>query len=89
MKILVIHQGFPGQFSHLIPTLQKRGDEIWTIGTPRTKGQIPSGVHFLPYRPKQKNGNDTFPLASELETKVIRGEGVAGIAAQLAEGAVT
>lgn len=89
MKILVIHQGFPGQFSHLIPTLQNRGDEIWTIGTPRTKGQIPSGVHFLPYRPKQKNGNDTFPLASELETKVIRGEGVGGIAAKLAEGAVT
>ena len=89
MKIRVIHQGFPGQFNHLIPTLQNRGDEIWSIGTPRSNSQVPSGVNFVPYRPKQRNGSDTFPLASELETKVIRGEGVARIAAQLSEGAVT
>ena len=89
MKLLLIHQGFPGQFRHLITALQARGDEIWTIGVPRSKGQIPKDVHYIPYKPRQGNGRDTFPLASELETKVIRGEAVARKAAQLSAGMVT
>ena len=87
-KILLIHQGFPGQFKHLIGALQARGDALWAISGPRTKQQIPAGVGYLPYRLERGNGRDTLPLASELETKVIRGEAVAVMAAQLAEGAV-
>ena len=88
-KILLIHQGFPGQFSHLIPALRARSGELWAISKPRPQQQIPAGVHYLPYRLERGNGRDTFALASELETKVIRGEAVARVAAQLAEGAVT
>ena len=89
MKLLVIHNGFPGQFKHLIRALQARGDEVWTIGTPRKREQIPQDVYYLPYKIKRGNGKDTFPLAAELETKVIRGEAVARIAAKLAEGTIT
>jgi glycosyltransferase involved in cell wall biosynthesis len=89
MRILLIHQGFPGQFSQLIPALRARGEELWAISGPRSQQQIPAGVRYMPYRLERGNGRDTFPLASELETKVIRGEAVARVAAQLAEGAVT
>ena len=89
MKLLLIHQGFPGQFKHLISALKARGDEIWTIGAPRSREQIPAGINYITYNPKQGNGRDTFPLASELETKIIRGEAVARKAAQLSAGIVT
>ena len=89
MRILLIHQGFPGQFKHLIGALQARGDELWAISGPRAQQQIPAGVRYLPYKLERGNGRDTLPLASELETKVIRGEAVAAVAARLAEGAVT
>ena len=84
MRILLIHQGLPGQFTHLIPALQARGDELWAISGPRKPAQIPAGVRYATYKPKQGNGTDTFPLAGELETKVIRGEAVAVVADQLA-----
>ena len=29
MRILLIHQNFPGQYKHLGPALAKRGDEVW------------------------------------------------------------
>ncbi|MCP9891980.1 glycosyltransferase [Cyanobium sp. Aljojuca 7D2] len=88
-QILLIHQGFPGQFKHLIGALRARGDELWAISGPRAKQQIPAGVRYLPYKLERGNGRDTLPLASELETKVIRGEAVATVAAQLADGTVT
>ena len=89
MLILLIHQGFPGQFRDLIPALQARGDELWAISGPRPQPQIPAGVRYLTYGLSRGNGSDTFPLASELETKVIRGEAVAAVAAQLARGDIT
>jgi len=84
MRILLIHQGLPGQFTHLIPALRARGDELWAISGPRKPEQIPEGVRYATYQLKRGNGNDTFPLASELETKVIRGEAVAVAADRLA-----
>ena len=89
MKVLLIHQGFPGQFSHLVTTLIARNDEVWAISTPREKKDIPLGVHYLPYKLRRGNGHDTFPLASELETKIIRGESVARLASKLKEGIIT
>lgn len=85
MRILVIHKGFPGQFKHLIPRLKNRGDEIWTISTSRPTTQASSNIQYINYMPKQANGTDTFPLASELETKIIRGEAVASIAHRLSK----
>lgn len=89
MRILLIHQGFPGQFNQLIPALQARGDVLWAISGPRAPHKIPAGVRYLPYQLRRGNGRDTLPLASELETKLIRGEAVAAVAAQLAGGAIT
>jgi len=83
MKLLLIHQGFPGQFKHLIPHLQDRGDEIAAISSPRTKAQIPSGIAYHPYQLQRGNGKDTHFLALETESKVLRGEATAAVANQL------
>ena len=34
MKILLIHQNFPGQYKHLGPALAARGDQVVTL-TPK------------------------------------------------------
>ena len=84
MRILFIHKGFPGQFKHLIPALMARGDEIWAITNSKAASTLPSGISVIPYKELRGNGKDTFPLASEFETKIIRGESVARSAIELA-----
>jgi len=83
MKLLLIHQGFPGQFTHLIPKLRGRGDQITAISLPRPKAQIPQGVVYHPYQVERGNGQNTHPLALETESKVVRGEAVATVANRL------
>ena len=83
MNILFIHKGFPGQFKHLIKALSIRGDEIVAISTKKKVQKIYSNCELIHYVPRRANGRDTFPLASEIETKIIRGEAVANIADKL------
>lgn len=85
MRVLIIHKGFPGQFKHLIPKLQERGDKIFTICSTNSVRHIPKDVRYATYKPVRGNGDDTFPLAKELETKVIRGEAVANTAERLSK----
>lgn len=75
MKILFIHQNFPGQFRHLAPALAARGHEVRALAiTPR--GSLP-GVVVHPYRLGRGNAPGVHPFAAEFETKVIRGEACA------------
>ena len=83
MKLLLIHQGFPGQFTHLIPQLQARGDQITAISPPRPQAQIPAGVAYHSYEVQRGNGQGTHPLALETESKVLRAEATATVADQL------
>jgi len=85
MKLLVIHQGFPGQFKHLIAQLQARGDQITAISVPRPKAQIPSGIRYYAYQVHRGNNPGTHRLAIETETKVLRGEATAEVAYKLRE----
>ena len=39
MRILLIHQNFPGQYKHLGPALAARGDEVVAL-TPKVKKPI-------------------------------------------------
>jgi len=83
MRILLIHQGLPGQFKHLIPQLIGRGDGLWTISGPRQKCKLHPGIQSLTYEPNRGNGSDTHSLVLETESKVIRGQAVAEVAAQM------
>ena len=49
MRILLIHQNFPGQYKHLRPALAARGDEVVAL-TPKVKKPIIwNGVRLVPY----------------------------------------
>ncbi|MBQ60491.1 MAG: glycosyl transferase family 1 [Gammaproteobacteria bacterium] len=83
MQILLIHQGFPGQFKHLIPQLKERGHRLWAISGWRSKEKMPAGVYCQAYQLQRCNTTDIHPLVLETESKVIRGEAVAEQAALL------
>lgn len=77
MKILFIHQGFPGQFKHIAPTLRRRGHELWVISKQRIEHRDSLGIHYVPYSLKRSNSKTIHPLCFEMESKTIRGEAVA------------
>ena len=72
MKILFVHQNFPGQFKHLAPALAARGHQV-VAPTMNQPPQMP-GVQVIPYRVKRGTSPNIHPWVSEFETKVIRGE---------------
>lgn len=76
MKVLLIHQGFPGQFVHLLPRLLARGDDVVGMGLAGTKQSerllAQPRFRWCPYRPARGNGQDVHPLALETESKVLR-----------------
>lgn len=82
MEILIIHQGFPGQFTHVIPNLQSRGDKISVISAKRKK-TISNGINYHTYEINRGNGTGVHPLALETESKVLRAAAVAEVADKL------
>jgi glycosyltransferase involved in cell wall biosynthesis len=74
MRILLIHQNFPGQYKHLGPALAARGDQVVALTPKVTKPARWKGVDVLPYKISRGNGKAGHPWLLDLETKVIRGE---------------
>lgn len=74
MKILFIHQNFPGQFKHLAPELVARGHDVRCV-TLRVKdlGEW-QGVKLYPYAIKRKPAQGLHPWLVDFETKVLRAE---------------
>ena len=81
MRILFVHQNFPGQYAHLAPALAaEAGNEVYVLAREGRAG-LP-GITVQPYSvapPPQP----VHPLAAELQTKVARGEAAARAAIQL------
>lgn len=75
MKILFIHQNFPGQFKFLAPALA--GDPKNTV-VAMTMQSITSrewqGVKIVPYSASKGSTANIHPWVSDFETKAIRGE---------------
>lgn len=71
MKILFIHQNFPGQFKHLAPALKTQGHEVRAL---HIGGKGLPGIESIQYRPKRGNTPGIHPLALDFESKVLRGE---------------
>lgn len=73
MKILLIHQNFPGQFKHLAPALVARGDEVVVL-TPKVKEPTKwNGVTVLPYAVSGASTPGIHPWLIDFETKILRG----------------
>lgn len=77
MKILLIHQNFPGQFRSLVPELIATGHDVRAISM--RSGAVLAGVPNTPYKPLRRNGQDTHPWLVNTETAVLRGEAVANV----------
>jgi glycosyltransferase involved in cell wall biosynthesis len=82
MRILFIHQNFPGQYKHLAPALAARpGNEV--VALAMNDNPSPPGVRSLRYKVAATSATAIHPWASDFETKVIRGEAVARACRQL------
>lgn len=75
MKILFVHQNFPGQFKHLAPALA--ADKTNTVVALTMMREAPAqwnGVRLVSYGAARSSSRNVHPWLADLETKVIRGE---------------
>lgn len=73
MRILFVHQNFPGQFRHLAPAMAARGHEVMALrqGAPREQF---SGVTTVHYKLARANTPGIHPWALPFESKVVHAE---------------
>ncbi|MDX5401453.1 MAG: glycosyltransferase family 4 protein [Rhodobacterales bacterium] len=83
MKILFIHQNFPGQFKHLAPALVAAGHDCTALTLRIKEPVLWNGVRVLPYAIKRPSGQGVHPWLTDTETKVIRGEACYRAAVQM------
>lgn len=75
MKVLFIHQNFPGQFRHIVAHLAKQPDyQVLAIGRDTAPG-LP-GVKLLRYKPHRAASQHTHPYARTFEDAVLHGQQV-------------
>lgn len=74
MKILFIHQNFPGQFKFIAPTLAAQGHTVLAMTMQQTRLAQWQGVRIVAYAAERGSSRQIHPWAADLETKVIRGE---------------
>ena len=88
MRILFIHQNFPGQYVHIVQRLARiGGHQMVALGiNALDRGRpLPESLTHLRYGLKRGNTEGVHPLVMETETKVIRAEACARAAQQLKE----
>lgn len=87
MKILFVHQNFPGQYKYILNALALEKQHVLVgLGIQPLKATLPQGVIYKQYAPIQKNTTGLHSLLLETETKVIRGEACARAALTLRNG---
>lgn len=75
MKILFVHQNFPGQFKHLAPALAADAANEVVAFTMRKDAQASwQGVRQISYQASKGTTPNVHPWVSDFETKTIRGE---------------
>jgi glycosyltransferase involved in cell wall biosynthesis len=74
MKILFIHQNFPGQFRHLVPALIQQGHQIAATVMSPTPVNAPPHLTLHTYYPKRRSTPNIHPWLIDMETKTIRAE---------------
>ncbi len=82
MRLLFVHQNFPGQFLHLLRHLVKQGGHEIVFITEENGNAIP-GVRKAIYRGPDEQRDATHRDAQEFEHAVQRAQLVAGVAANL------
>ena len=83
MKILFIHQNFPGQYKHLAPTLARAGHDCVALTLKVRQQVLWQGVRVLPYTLPKRGAQAVHPWLLDLDSKVIRAEACYRAARQL------
>lgn len=83
MRILCVHQNFPGQYLHLAPALVQRGHEVTALTLRESPTGGWGGVRWLRYGVQRGSARDIHPWVADFETKIIRGEACWRAARQL------
>ncbi|BDI03639.1 glycosyltransferase [Sphaerotilus microaerophilus] len=83
MKLLFVHQNFPGQYKHLAPALAAQGHEVRALGMTE-RVDLP-GVQYQRYGTRRASTKGLHPWVVDFEAKVIRGEACAQAARRLRE----
>ena len=74
MKILFIHQNFPGQFKFLAPALVERGHDVVALTIRKETPSEWRGVSVEIYKTDRGSTPNIHPWLVDFETKVIRAE---------------
>ncbi|SLN69093.1 GDP-mannose-dependent alpha-(1-2)-phosphatidylinositol mannosyltransferase [Roseovarius litorisediminis] len=85
MKILFIHQNFPGQYKHLAPLLAHKGHDCVALTLRVEKPVTWKNVRVLPYALPKRSGQNVHPWLIDLDTKVTRAEACYHAAMRLKE----
>ncbi|MBC5764738.1 glycosyltransferase family 4 protein [Ramlibacter albus] len=85
MRLLFVHQNFPGQFKHLAPALAARGHEVVAMTMKANQPAQWNGVRLVPYAVGRASTPGIHPWLIDVETKVIRGEAAYRAALQMRE----
>ncbi|MDO9708007.1 glycosyltransferase family 4 protein [Paracraurococcus lichenis] len=76
MRVLFVHQNFPGQYRHVAPALAARpGTRVVALG--ENAGEALPGVQHLRYQPPSAASEKTHRYVRRLENAVYRGQQVA------------
>lgn len=86
MKILFIHQNFPGQFKFLAPALVQRGHEVRALTMRKVDAPDWRGVQLSTYGAARGSTPGVHPWVSDFETKTIRAEACFRAALRLKQG---
>jgi glycosyltransferase involved in cell wall biosynthesis len=74
MRLLFIHQNYPGQFRHLAPALASAGHEVVALTLRRLPMTELDGVRLVVYRVQRSSTREIHPWVGDVESKAIRGE---------------
>ena len=53
MNLLFVHQGFPGQYIHVLRALAGQGHQIVGLGMTESSSAIPNGIQYFKYGTSQ------------------------------------
>jgi len=74
MRVLFVHQNFPGQFKFLAPALVAAGHEVMATTMQKNVPASWQGVRLETYGATRGSTPNVHPWVVDFETKVIRGE---------------